>query len=209
MATTPPDALVGQEAPLFTLPSVQGGTVALASYRGLRNVILWFSRGFTCPFCRTYMDSVIQGYQTVLAADCEVIQIAPNLLESARTFFRQAVVPYPFICDPDKRLYAIYGLGDRGALEATKTALVSFAHAFKTGDNNAQFRGAFADVMNRNFIRRLHHHAATAFEQGLFFVDRDGVVRHRSVLGPIDSIPGGSALAELAQAHCMAEAPSR
>ena len=53
----------------------------------------------------------------------EVIQIAPNLLESARTFFRDAASPFPFVCDPDKRLYAVYGLGDLGALTATRTAL--------------------------------------------------------------------------------------
>jgi hypothetical protein len=29
-------------------------TVDLASYRGRSNVVVWFSRGFTCPFCRVY-----------------------------------------------------------------------------------------------------------------------------------------------------------
>jgi signal transduction histidine kinase len=43
---------VGQPAPLFSLPSVQGATVDLGAYRGRQNVIVWFSRGFTCPFCR-------------------------------------------------------------------------------------------------------------------------------------------------------------
>ena len=43
---------VGSPAPLFGLRSVQGATVELAAYRGQLNVVLWFSRGFTCPFCR-------------------------------------------------------------------------------------------------------------------------------------------------------------
>jgi hypothetical protein len=39
-------------------------------------------------------------------------------------------------------------------------------------------------------------------EQGLYVVDKAGVIRHRSVVGPIDSIPGGGALAALVTAHC-------
>ena len=134
MPQDPPPPAVGDAAPLFGLRSVQGPTVELAAYRGRRNVVLWFSRGFTCPFCRAYMDGIGSGYPELRAIDTEVIQVAPNLLESARTFFRDAASPFPFVCDPDKRLYAVYGLGDRGALEATRSALVSFSHAFTHGD---------------------------------------------------------------------------
>ena len=36
---------VGAEAPLFALESFGGGTVALAEYRGVKNVVLVFYRG--------------------------------------------------------------------------------------------------------------------------------------------------------------------
>ena len=191
-------------APVFALPSLRGVMVDLASYRGRRNVVVWFSRGFTCPFCRVYTDGMRAGYEALRTADTEIIQVAPNLLDSARRFFAQSPLPYPFVCDPDKRLYAVYGLGDVGALEATKTAVVSFAHAFTHGDTNNQIRGAWFDVVNRNFLRRLHHHAMTAQEQGMFLVDKDGVIRSVTVVGPIDPMPGGAELAELARQHCPA-----
>jgi len=191
-------------APVFALPSLRGVMVDLASYRGRRNVVIWFSRGFTCPFCRVYTDGMRAGYEALRTADTEIIQVAPNLLASARRFFAQSPLPYPFVCDPDKRLYAVYGLGDVGALEATKTAVVSFAHAFTHGDTNNQIRGAWFDVVNRNFLRRLHHHAMTAQEQGMFLVDKDGVIRSVTVVGPIDPMPGGAELAELARQHCLA-----
>jgi peroxiredoxin len=193
---------VGQMAPAFSLPSLRGSVVDLASYRGRRNVVVWFSRGFTCPFCRVYTDGMRTGYAALRAADTEIIQVAPNLLESARRFFAQAPLPFPFVCDPDKRLYAVYGLGDVGALEATKTAVVSFAHAFTHGDTNNQIRGAWFDVMNRNFVRRLHHHAMTAQEQGMFLIDKEGIIRSVTVVGPIDPMPGGADLAAMARAHC-------
>ena len=176
--------------------------VDLAAYRGHLNVVLWFSRGFTCPFCRAYMDGIASGYPELRRSGAEVIQIAPNLFESARTFFRDTASPFPFVCDPDKRLYAVYGLGDLGALTATRTALVSFSHAFTHGDTGPQLRGAWLDVVNRNFLRRLHHHAMTAVEQGLFLVDKQGVIRHVTVVGPIDSVPTAPELAELIHAHC-------
>jgi peroxiredoxin len=193
---------VGQTAPLFSLPSLSGSTVDLAGFRGRSNVVLWFSRGFTCPFCRVYTDGVRAGYGALQAADTEVIQVAPNLLESARRYFGESILPFPFVCDPDKRLYAVYGLGDLRALEATRTAVVSFAHAFTHGDAVNQIRGAWFDVMNRNFLRRLHHHAMTAHEQGIFLVDKEGVIRHLTIVGPVDPVPDGVELADLARTHC-------
>jgi peroxiredoxin len=199
---------VGQPAPQFALPSLRGTMVDLAFYRGRRNVVVWFSRGFTCPFCRVYTDGMRNGYEALRSADTEMIQVAPNLLDSARRFFAQSPLPFPFVCDPDKRLYAVYGLGNLGALEATKTAVVSFAHAFTHGDSNAQLRGAWLDVVNRNFVRRLHHHAMTAQEQGMFLVDKRGIIRHITVVGPIDPVPGGAQLADLARDHCGAGVPA-
>ena len=202
VASVPEPAAVGQPAPLFSLTSVQGDPVELAAYRGRRNVVVWFSRGFTCPFCRVYMDGMREGYDLLRAAETEIIQVGPNLLQSARIFFGHSPTPYPFVCDPDKRLFAVYGLGDRGALEATRSAVVSFSYAFTHGDTGPQLRGAWLDVMNRNFVRRLHHHAMTAMEQGIFLVDRDGIVRHRAVVGPLDPVPRGDNLADLVRAHC-------
>jgi peroxiredoxin len=193
---------IGHPAPLFALPSLLGPLVELAAYRGRRNVVVWFSRGFTCPFCRAHTDGMRAGYSELQAADTEIIQVAPNLLDAARRFFGPRPLPFPFICDPDKRLYAVYGLGERGALEATRTAVVSFAHAFTHGDTTNQIRGAYFDVLNRNFLRRLHHHASSALDQGMFLVDKEGIVRHATIVGPIDLVPGGTQLAALARKHC-------
>jgi peroxiredoxin len=193
---------VGQAAPVFALPSLRGPMVDLASYRGQRNVVVWFSRGFTCPFCRVYTDGMRAGYARLYGADTEIIQVAPNLLDSARRFFARAPLPYPFVCDPDKRLYAVYGLGDVGALEATKTAVVSFAHAFTHGDTRNQLRGAWLDVVNRNFVRRLHHHAMTTQEQGMFVIDKLGTIRSVTVVGPLDPMPTAIDLVELVRRHC-------
>lgn len=182
-------SLVGQLAPLFTLPSVQGEQVELSFYQGRRNVVLWFSRGFQCAFCREYMELFSTGYEALQKHETEVIQVAPNLLESGRIFFRNSVPAFPFVCDPDKRLFALYNLGDRGVLEASRNTVITFSHAFQAGEGVKTVYGSWVDTVNRNFLRRLHHHALTAMEQGVFIIDKMGVVRHQMVFGGLDHIP--------------------
>src|SRR5215813_7901625 len=92
---------VGERAPLFALPSIQGAMNDLAAFRGRLNVIVWLSRGFTCPFCLMYMDGIRAGYEQLAGTGTEVIQVAPNLIEAARNFFAGSTAPFPFVCDPE------------------------------------------------------------------------------------------------------------
>ena len=46
-----PKLQVGDEAPLFTLPSVSGKTVSLAQYRGKKNVVISFVPAAWTPVC--------------------------------------------------------------------------------------------------------------------------------------------------------------
>jgi peroxiredoxin len=194
---------VGDRAPEFALPSLQGKRIDLSSYRGQQHVVLWFSRGFTCNFCRNYMQSVIDAYPALQAADIEVIQVAPNLLDSARAYF-DAGPPFPFVCDPDKRMYAVYGLGDRGVLEATKNMVISFTAplAESVQAEVETIRASWIDMANRNFLRRLHHHALTAIDQGVFIIDKAGIVRYRQMVGTIEPILTGEEMLRLTTAVC-------
>ena len=193
---------VGQIAPDFSLPSIQGESISLEDYRGRRNLLLWFSRGFTCNFCRGHMKNITAGYDMLTENGVEIIQIAPNLLETAQRYFEPNMPRHPFICDPDKRLYGVYGLGDAGSLEATRNAVVSFSTAFRTGVGVETVRASWIDVMNRNFIRRLHHHALTAVAQGLFIIDKDSIIRYRLVVSPVETIPTAQELMSLVDALC-------
>jgi peroxiredoxin len=118
------NAKINSSAPDFTLSSTQGDEISLANYRGERHVVLWFSRGFQCQFCRGHMERITE-----------------------------------------KTVY-----------------------------------GSWVDVMNRNFIQRLHHHALTAVEQGLFIINKEGLIRYQMQTGPLDPIPSGEELLEIALA---------
>jgi putative peptide zinc metalloprotease protein len=170
--------------------------ITLFNYRQQKRVVLWFSRGFTCNFCRSYMEGIISHYDKLSACGIEIIQIAPNLLETAQHYFT-APPPYPFVCDPDKRLYAIYDIGDRGVLEANKNTVIAFSTAFLQGEGPETVRASWIDVANRNFVKRLAHHALSAVDQGLFVLDLDSTIRHRAILRSMEKIPNGQELLAL------------
>lgn len=196
LSSTAVSLTAGHPAPPFSLLSIQGQTVQLAQYAG-RRVVLWFSRGFTCPFCRSHMDLISDGYAQLAAQNVEVIQVAPNLHHSAITFFGDNLPPYPFVCDPDKRLFATYGIGDQGVIAATRNTVVAFATAAQRGEFAKTTRASALDVVNRNFLRRLHHHALTALNQAVFLIDRQQIIRHRLEVGALETIPAVPALLQL------------
>jgi peroxiredoxin (alkyl hydroperoxide reductase subunit C) len=56
---------VGTPAPNFRLTSAQGPEVTLTNYSGQCNLILWFSKGLFCPFCRRQMAQLRLGYPEI------------------------------------------------------------------------------------------------------------------------------------------------
>lgn len=50
----------------------------------------------------------------------------------------------------------------------------------------------YVNSITEGFADALAEHTE---EQGLFFIDRQGLIRHRLVVGPIDPIPGAAELA--------------
>lgn len=93
---------VGQPAPRFARPSVQGPVVELAAYRERRSVLLWFSRGFQCAFCRHHMHKFATHIDTLLVHNVELIQITSNLLASARLYLRDEPPPFPYVLESPK-----------------------------------------------------------------------------------------------------------
>ncbi|MFK7801421.1 MAG: redoxin domain-containing protein [Anaerolineae bacterium] len=179
----------GGLAPDFSLLSIQGDMIQLKKYRNDKNIILWFSRGFTCPYCRGFMDEVITGYNKLVENNIEIIQVSPNLHQSAVNFFGKNPPPFPMICDPDKRLFRTYGIGDKGALVASQSMVKAFTTAAKRGEFIKTARAGAADVFDKRFLQRLHHHALTALNQAVIAIDLNGMIRHRVDVGTLEDIP--------------------
>ncbi|HUF68191.1 MAG TPA: peroxiredoxin family protein [Longimicrobiales bacterium] len=61
---------VGSTAPDFTLAKFGGGTVTLSQFRGEKNVVLVFYRGYWCPYCiRQLSDHAVIARYGILNPD--------------------------------------------------------------------------------------------------------------------------------------------
>lgn len=72
-------------APDFTLPSVNGQPVTLSSYRGQRNVLLFFNEGYGCAPCWQQAQDIQKRSSDLQAANTEFLDIMvdpPGLLKS-------------------------------------------------------------------------------------------------------------------------------
>jgi putative peptide zinc metalloprotease protein len=174
---------------------VQGPVVDLGAYAG-RNVVLWFSRGFTCPFCRRYMAQLSLAYDRYRAADAEIIQIGPDLLTQARLFFRTYRLHFPFLCDTEKNVFRAYGLHDLGPMRAMADTVISFSTALARGEFQRTFYASWLDTFATGLRApaRLAEHGLHEVPQGMFAIDRTGVVRYARVFGPLENIPGNDEL---------------
>lgn len=180
---------VGARAPEIELESVQGPIVRLNDFYGRSNIVLWFSRGYNCPFCRRYMAQLDQAFDRFHMLNTEVLEIGPNVLKPARIYFQRQPIKFPFLCDPTKATYLRFGLRDLGVIEANINTFRSFGWAYTHGDGVNTTRLAAGDTFTEGLLGRLHHHALTAMQQGMFIVDREGILRYANAFKPLDTIP--------------------
>ena len=173
---------LGEKAPDFRLAAAGGGEIALSDYQGRKNLLLWFSKGLYCPFCRRNMARLSQSYAQFVALDAEILQITHNTQKEANVYFRNYHLATPYLCDADRRVHLAYGvalelqsLGAAAENWVTSTAMVAadlVLHGDKSPPPTPGFRlGRFQSP------------------QLVVATDRAGVVRYVWSSGPFDTLP--------------------
>jgi len=113
----PPLPLLAQgvHPPDFELPQVGGTKVRLSSFWGRQPVVLAFTRIFTetlfCPFCYPHIQELKDTYQIIQAQGAELLMISSLPLALATQVVNNLQLPYPFLSDPDCKIFRAYGLG--------------------------------------------------------------------------------------------------
>jgi peroxiredoxin len=115
---------VGAPAPDFTLTKMGGGSVTLSSFRGKKNVVLVFYRGFWCPYCIKQLAGMRQLLDSDMKKDTELLAVSVDDSTGTRKTITRisadGVEPdFAFLSDPDHAVIARYGIlnpngGDRG-----------------------------------------------------------------------------------------------
>jgi peroxiredoxin len=172
---------VGQRAPSFRLPSGQGGEIGLDDYRGRHHVLVWFTKGMGCPFCRSQMSQLARGQERLRALGAEVLQITPTPPSRAAFYARSFTLPYAYLCDPDYAVHRQWGVDGRAhwpgwyagrLLVAMQMAAPPPSDLGNPRPTLAEMRSNLADT-----------------DMGFFLVDRAGVVRW-AVTGAYGSAEG-------------------
>jgi peroxiredoxin len=161
---------IGQRPAAFRLPSGQGGEVGLEDYRGRSHVVLWFTKGMGCPFCRMQMSQLARGYPKLKAAGAEVLQVTPTKPERARFYAQNFPIPFPYLCDPDYAVHRAWGLDQRTH---------SLAWYAKTMYMSSKVSKPTADIGNPKASLTELPTLLQDTDMGLFLLDRDGVVRYK------------------------------
>jgi peroxiredoxin len=183
LATQSPPS-VGEKAPDFRLPSAGGGEIALSDFGGQKNLLLWFSKGLACPFCRRNMARLSQAYPQFQSSESEILQITHNTVDEASLYFRNYHLATPYLCDPDRQVHLRYGIPlEHQAIGAVVGNTVTSC-LMVTGDLLLHGQKSPSPV---SLIMRMGPRSQSG--QMVVVVDRAGVIRHVQRIGPFDALP--------------------
>lgn len=120
---------VGDVAPDFKLPDVNGGHRSLADYRG-KKVMLSFHRCAACPFSNLAIGELKGRHRKLAwAAKLSVIKIFPSPTCDIETYVvgeNKCEYPFDLLADPAEEIYKTYNVGsiplggDAGNVRARK-----------------------------------------------------------------------------------------
>ena len=140
---------VGSTAPDFSLPIIGGDNrIQLSDYQGKQPVVLAFTRIFTeklfCPYCYPHIQDLKERYQEIKDKGAELLMITSTDPVQSQQIVDQLSLPYPFLYDPDCRIFRLYGVGQ--ALGAplpaqfviNREGCITFRHLFSFIDGNAE-----------------------------------------------------------------------
>lgn len=98
----------GEEAPDFTLPTDDGGTLSLSDLRGKRVVLYAYPAAMT-PGCTTQACDFRDSLDALHAAGITVVGISPDQRAQLAQFREREGLTYPLVGDPTKETLTAYG----------------------------------------------------------------------------------------------------
>ncbi|MCK6502156.1 peroxiredoxin family protein [Myxococcota bacterium] len=97
-------------APLFELPDVRGGRVALEEVLKSSRAVLVFYRGGWCPICNAQLAKLSAAYEAFRDRGAEILAISNERVREGREVLRKVGPPYPLLLDEDGEVIRAYAL---------------------------------------------------------------------------------------------------
>lgn len=133
--TAPSNRPTGETVKPASFIDRNGQRVSLEDYRGKKNLVVIFTRGFPgylCPLCTSYTAQVAHRYPEIAAAGAEVLVVFPGSPDRVEEFLRAAreiidlegegALPFPVLLDVELRNVDMFNI--RGDLSKPATYVI-------------------------------------------------------------------------------------
>jgi peroxiredoxin Q/BCP len=110
----------GKKAPAFTLKNADGEKVALKDFAG-RHVIVYFYPRDDTPGCTKEACGFRDLWRDIQKLDAVVLGISPDGEAAHQKFAAKYDLPFPLLCDPDKKVMEKYGAWGEKMMYGKKT----------------------------------------------------------------------------------------
>lgn len=117
---------VGEQAPDFTLPGVQGTErrdYSLSEYRG-RKVVLAFYPGDFTPGCTKQMCQYRDNFDEFQGVEAVLLGISPQDVDSHEKWIEKRELPFPLLADTDTTVIDAYGVRGFGPIAVRRSTFV-------------------------------------------------------------------------------------
>lgn len=110
----------GKKAPAFSLSSSDGGKVTLASFKGKKNVVLYFYPKDMTPGCTQESCDFRDSLARIKKKDAVVFGISADSIERHEKFRDKYDLNFPLLSDEDKKVLTSYGVWQQKSLYGKK-----------------------------------------------------------------------------------------
>jgi peroxiredoxin Q/BCP len=101
---------VGDKAPLFSLPDINGKTIHLKDYIGKKILVVYFYPKDETAGCTTEACTFRDRYELFKKAEADVIGISGDSIESHTNFSSKYKLPFILLSDVDNSVRTSYGV---------------------------------------------------------------------------------------------------
>lgn len=157
---------VGGMAPDFTLARFGGGTTTLSSFRGRKDVVLVFYRGYWCPYCIKQLSELRHLLNDELKRNTELLVVSIDDDKGTQTTVNRistdGMAPdFTFLSDPDHAVIARYGVlnpaGTRRGLPHPATYVIDMKGVVRWKDIQTDYKIRPTNTAVLSAVQALRH----------------------------------------------------
>jgi peroxiredoxin len=101
---------IGDPAPEFVLPDVDGNAVSSAALIEKGPLVVTFYRGFWCPFCNADLQAVEAAAERIRGFGASLVAISPQTPANSRLSLQENHLSFPILSDKNCELAEKFGI---------------------------------------------------------------------------------------------------